>query len=1066
MNKPVEAKKKTGDIEHLRMIWAAFIALTMDLEHGAQEKARDAFVGGLLDDLDNHLLPDMDGFLDDVNGRVPAFAAKMLSNKRKQRPAVDDLVGKLEAIHKFVSGKANQDIALQFLINLILFDYRTADGGRIRKSTSVLRQGSDEYARPFESKLPHYAEYLLKAMPGLVASSATASSSSATVNIKVSQKSMYIPPTRFTASFPLHLQGVQKAEGPLDNPTLPKSKDSTAKSDIRYKFLPSFGFSEPGYCTWDSGDSSEYDGTRLSIGAYSLSPSYLGNLRGLHGRMDPTTRKHYQQYGGVGSTHLDALGTLFSAQTKNGWQRGPDLAIAWVAQLVQIARQLNLTAVGKFPALKNFFVFILRKIEIRRNKLEVIRTYPTSKFAKSNGSAGVDKNLFDRIWVIESSLWEFALLAASCLSCAEIAASIAKLNLAGSSAPWQSSVSTNSGLQDRVSINGSAAFDRYYFSSGTAAADALYEHLKALGIAPYTIKADRKKLSTYTPYFEFYQPSTSILNPANNQVPKSKPRGYQVWLNLSEGLHSELLRIENTKVGLHLAERIAEYIIETEKLAERGIAPMYLVIDYTKFAGDTPNAFLYPILAQLATWLASFLGDKQISGITFLRSNLKYNTGTIDRYQSGELLVVQDSSLNINNGLLARTQASFTARERANEWQLRGAYIPLMKKLYVLSDAVAYLRWGVYAGLWGAGKGVHSLSTAVPAPLHKDIVTIQRNLINICGGKFDILFQNMAASCSGKKKEIALSKDAVAKIKHLKRRVSEDIEYLKSVSSRTSPELEHRVRKMLGYLKMIDEIIVAMNAATPPQDKHKRGIFHSYRSRLKNFAEDIAVERDRLSKISTPSEQTSWLHSNKATGKVWGTAKLKEDRHWYTDDEINTILNLRLGGHEHVYTMGGIDAHLHDGFTFMDNLREARNAIIGTTMNVIVVPLNINGNHWTALYLRFDPNGDVGRQRPTIRYVDPLRHSGNPPEWLRLIIRLLFGNSNIATSSSRYQFDGYNCGPLTVMLLEYMALHNGNLPAGPINADQRRAEDSQLLREHNPMYCEQCHKRRTERTST
>ncbi|WNG57533.1 hypothetical protein F0U59_24295 [Archangium gephyra] len=303
------------------------------------------------------------------------------------------------------------------------------------------------------------------------------------------------------------------------------------------------------------------------------------------------------------------------------------------------------------------------------------------------------------------------------------------------------------------------------------------------------------------------------------------------------------------------------------------------------------------------------------------------------------------------------------------------------------------------------------------------------------------------------------------KIKHLNRRVREDIVFLENITSETSPELELQVRRMLGYLKMVREVELAMRGAKRPDDQLSRSVFFSSLSKLQNLVGDIQQEQERLDVLDSRKQTSPPRHSEKTAGVVWNKSNIEEDRHWYTDDEIDTLLTFRLGGHDHVYKMGSIDAHLHDGFTLLDNLREARNNIINTSMRVIVVPLNINRNHWTALYLGF-ARDDVERRRPTIRYIDPLRNHQNPPEWLRIVITLLFGNLQIAGPNRQYQFDGHNCGPLTVALLEHMALNDGQQPTAPIDAAARRAEDARLIQEHNPMYCEACHRRRTEVTGS
>jgi len=140
----------------------------------------------------------------------------------------------------------------QFIINLILFNYRTADGGRIRQATHNLRTGDlederEEYARPFESAPPRYVKALLSCAADPADQKIIADAPPPTVRITPLMDTVYVPPTRFTASFPLVLAPDHPQT--LETPLLPGQ--TYAGEPVRYRFLASFGFAEPAYCWWD-----------------------------------------------------------------------------------------------------------------------------------------------------------------------------------------------------------------------------------------------------------------------------------------------------------------------------------------------------------------------------------------------------------------------------------------------------------------------------------------------------------------------------------------------------------------------------------------------------------------------------------------------------------------------------------------------------------------------------------------------------------------------------------------------------------------------------------------------
>ena len=663
--KSIDDKKKTGDQEHFGMIWTAhlYIAAGNQLSFYAEGQARRSF------------------------------------SRKQVKSVYDDVESTLGVISELleeIDTALDPDFA-QFAVNLALFDFRTAGGGRARKISNWLRITStgnfDEigYLRPFDEGLPYAVASLLKTCRSSPLSIRTASNKTRDLRCGLCSYTSrrYVAPTRFTATFPLILAGNKIARQPtarenqltyVDPQFTDENRDT--RSVIKYAFMGSFGFAEPSYTTWDAED--EYAGTRLSLGAYSLNPIYLGHLTKL-ARIAASKLKGYSGYGSVGLRHLEAL-------TEVAKIYGHKLSFLWALDLARIAKALakaaqNQATIKDQTGLVDFFAFVLGKINRRYTKLNQVLRGTLDELTS-----------FEYIWVQESALWELAFLAASCLNLPEIFSALSRLTQRP-----QTSVSLNESILEKVRVHvgtvKSCVYRRLYGPSGTAAAFKLYETLGKQGFTLFGIESNIPTLNTFKPYFEFYQPGflgVSEVGGFNKSI--SKPTGTQLWVNLSDDLHAYLLELACThdKAGAAIGSFLARYV-ESLKITGK----VLLVIDFTKFGSDMPNTVLLPLLATLEDTIATF---DWCAGVVFLRSTLKYNTGPLDRYQAGELLVratgpgVQLIPALANAlGQYFANGAQFTS---GKQWALNGHYISMMKKVYLLSEFITTRRWELYATTW------------------------------------------------------------------------------------------------------------------------------------------------------------------------------------------------------------------------------------------------------------------------------------------------------------------------------------------------------------------------------
>lgn len=820
----LEKKDKTGDLEQVRLLQAAYLSVTApDKKLMDAKEELKALSAGIVASLASFDAIDLENY----DERAEFAKAKKLSG-------IVDLKKMVTAVGQQLGTRFNQ-----FVINLILFNFRTTAGGRARKSTVRLHKGADpHYARPFAGGLPFAVTLLLEAIKQPRPKTQTAGATGA---VLTSQKGLkYLPPTRFTASFPLLLAGEKDGRQTLTAPELPSAANTnvaplSVPSHIKYADLGSFGFAEPGYCSWQKNEATETAGTRLSLGAYALNPDYLDDLLGLIGKLSPTDKKNYAKYGSVGENHVKALRTLFSES------KGTALAFKWLFQLVDASMALCTEADKHTPALRSFFLLIRQKIDVRTMKLQDIQ----------KTGIGKQHNLFDYLWVFESTLWEFLFLGATCLPMKKIVDTLkAHPRLKPSLATWQPSVGQSEWpLVDPIKI-GVHDFKRVYFPSGTAAAEELYEALWANAVGPFAMGTDLGKLSTFTPYFEFYQ-GHGILNPKEITEKASSREGRtkncsatQIWLNLSDSLHDQFLnKPELTAVGDEIAKQVLAHVT---LLLQNKPAPItnltlnfskiHLVIDFTKFASDIPNGHLYPLLAQLRETVLKSGTALGMTEVYFLRSNLKYNTGSLDRYQSGEVLLLD----NLANKALTTSLSQRAGGLFKEPWLLMGEYIPMMKKVYLLSDAIGFARWEAYSQL-SQSQSAQSLVDLRPRmfAFESELVALRDLLKRLIDNPLESILTNLIADMRTNAYKALLTAETRKATSDLWTQLSEDRVHLAKLDSKAKSlgELSRKVHEVVSYLeptlqKLIDALTQAKQRLPTTWAKDKKQLFHAYLARL------------------------------------------------------------------------------------------------------------------------------------------------------------------------------------------------------------------------------------------
>ena len=670
--KQLKDKKKTGDLEMLRTLWNVCMALVAKdaVDFAAQKEQRDTWAA---------YLQDQNTKVTDVSVPDAEDVTQVLMDEYPTLPEAANVVA-------FANIQTKSPM---FMVNLVLMDYRTARGGAERKDRPELK--GELYARPFESNLPIALESLIAGIKEVKTSRAEGE----VVSLQIDPSEKYILPERVTVTIPKKLPVAE-----VDQQNFLIDPPRGENQAVIYRDIGSFGFNEPSFTRWENSDGSptDTDGTRLSPGSRVLCMAYIDGIVGLVKSLedDQEDVEAYRNYGSPALEHLVALAELAR-------KKGKDLAFRDVMKTCDAAHALvaQLCEQTKEHQIQRFALNLLDKIRIRHTKLETLfklkigEKVPEAMAAEVAIDAGdgtfTETMYFERLGVIESTLWEFAMLAAAFLPWPVAMATLRKV------APkWipvmNAEDETESKFTSDTVVIIKDPVPRFFFPTGQAAAMKLYEFLLKQGYHPREIPVGRQTLHEYTPYFEFYQYNEFLLNTKNeNSVGDDFTDPLQLWLNLSDSLHWRLQGNSLEACGAMIASNIKE-VMEKEYKIKQATS---LVLDYTKICSNIPSSLLYGILAEIAEKL---LEDENIPHVWFLRSTLKYNTGTLDRYQSGEVLFFDEHSGLELEGLKQMAYDSFHSAEEPDwaKWSLKGNYIPLMHRTRLLSDAIVAAKWEAY----------------------------------------------------------------------------------------------------------------------------------------------------------------------------------------------------------------------------------------------------------------------------------------------------------------------------------------------------------------------------------
>ena len=155
------------------------------------------------------------------------------------------------------------------------------------------------------------------------------------------------------------------------------------------------------------------------------------------------------------------------------------------------------------------------------------------------------------------------------------------------------------------------------------------------------------------------------------------------------------------------------------------------------------------------------------------------------------------------------------------------------------------------------------------------------------------------------------------------------------------------------------------------------------------------------------------LRVDKALEEV--SKPISDSDYWYTEDNIADLLRQLLPDEQHYHIIA--QTQLENLDLLQANLNQAIGNVIGND-HVAVMPVHLHGNHWIGIMIHQQADGDV-----QVIIINPtgagIGDEANAPLLIQIINQAVAALSpgsiaNIIDLTLRQQYNGNDCGPLTV----------------------------------------------------
>ena len=150
----------------------------------------------------------------------------------------------------------------------------------------------------------------------------------------------------------------------------------------------------------------------------------------------------------------------------------------------------------------------------------------------------------------------------------------------------------------------------------------------------------------------------------------------------------------------------------------------------------------------------------------------------------------------------------------------------------------------------------------------------------------------------------------------------------------------------------------------------------------------------------------------------------------YTNNQVNRLFKHYLPHDENVKLFTSIPVNkLSDTLNVFSRKRIKKINENKSVRNEIIIPLFINGNHWTLLYIRHQASAT---KSPAIAYVDPKGEFF--PKALQAQLYKIYPTAEIHLMRDSHQYVENNCGPRIVEIAKCLLI-SGNFPTKTENFD-------------------------------
>ncbi|NVJ24634.1 hypothetical protein HUW62_25735 [Myxococcus sp. AM011] len=219
------------------------------------------------------------------------------------------------------------------------------------------------------------------------------------------------------------------------------------------------------------------------------------------------------------------------------------------------------------------------------------------------------------------------------------------------------------------------------------------------------------------------------------------------------------------------------------------------------------------------------------------------------------------------------------------------------------------------------------------------------------------------------------------------------------------------------------------------------------------------VERELAKEVSPlPISRPSSPKAKKKDPERESNGDKIEGTHYYTDRQIYRLMQHYIGHMPNVFVRHGINGHQLSRLgpnAFDDVLADMSE---DSEPRVIVMPYNVQNNHWGLFYIKVSRAALGGRREVRVLYIDPLNPMMVPPlgPLLRPFPELLVERCTITYQNDNYggrEEGQHSCGPWIVHLSRCLVHSEGALPQSALDprqaAKKLRTDHQQVLNDLN-----------------